>query len=429
MTEEDVVETLNSTESTNEVFTKECLSIVDVFSLNEECNFGVPHTYYEIRTLDEQKPEISYEPEPTMQMLPSTVALMKRKSLYYMGLKRDRFLHFLQLAKKKKLKEVQVMLTLRKLRLKEEFEVLGDLFDLDKTTAEKFFQKTKYKVADLVHMLTSTTTPTTNHLSSDTSESLMKMEQCAKVEPATVCNNGINERNVFDDVEASAAESSDSSIYYDSEADPDVIGENLDSESCTSEDYSDRSFDERLIFSNIGTLTCGLCWKKFETNMSLKNHQKTIHHGGYLCDLCGKKFQVKKSIKRHILTIHAKVKRFCCGTCGERFHDGSALRYHKKVAHLNRSHVRNFECNLCDMKYFNQNALDVHIRAKHTYKAPFECKFEDCGKTFVRAYNCKVHERSHAEDKFVCDICSKEFSFKPYLQTHLRNIHGKMQRF
>lgn len=375
--EENSIEIYDFEESQNEVSTNEFISIVDVRSLNDASNFGEPEVYYEVQSLDEQPTEINTE--PILQMLPLTLALMKRKSLHYMGLHPDRFSLLLELARKQKLSEEKVMLVLRKLRLKEDYETLGDLFDLDKKTAEKYFNQSKFTVAELVGILTPTTASTTK-------KPVFRTEQSVKVEV-------MNEGGEDSDVEPSPFESSASSLYYCSEADPNVKVKNLEAESCESDDYSERSYNEYTNFRNVDTLTCGLCWKKCETNVLLKTHQKTVHQAAYLCDLCGKKFYNKKSIKRHVLWVHAKIMNYRCDTCGERFAYNEALKYHQKSAHLNGSRKRNVKCSSCDMKYFDQRALDLHVRAKHTYKAPFKCKV--CGKTFTRAYNYKVHERTH----------------------------------
>lgn len=156
MVDENSMDPLDSTKSTNDVSTNDFPTIVDAFTLNEEPNIEAPHVYYEIISLDddEQKTEISSE--PILEMLPLTIALMKRKSLHYMGLQADRFSRLLELARtRKSFTEIKIMLTLRKLRLKEDFETLGDLFDLDKTTTEKYFNQTKYRVAELYMRLSS----------------------------------------------------------------------------------------------------------------------------------------------------------------------------------------------------------------------------------------------------------------------------------
>lgn len=375
-----------STKNSNEISTNDFPSIVDVYTLNEEQNLSeAPQVYYEIRTLDDEQ-QTDNNCEPIAEMLPLTIALMKRKSLYYMGLKADSFASLLKNAKSRKMPEMQIMLTLRKLRLKEEFETLGDLFDLDKARTEEYFNRYKYRVAELVGKLTPTAGEPTIQL-----ERVIKVKQNIKPSP-----------NFRDETE-----SSDYSVYYDSEADPDVKAANLGQESCTSEDYSDQNYDddEPKKFVNLDTRTCGLCFEHFETVSLLQRHQKIIHRGAYLCELCGKIYFFKNSMKDHILTVHAKVKE---------------PSYKKKIAHVP---MLNVKCNLCDVKFVDQQALDYHFRAKHTYKAPFKCK--DCGKTFIKENNYKAHEEAHIKDKFVCDICFKEFNFKPYLQTHLKSIHGK----
>lgn len=398
MSDTDAMDILDSTKSKNENSTNKSPTIV--FTLNSESNPDpeAPHVYYEIRTLDDEQ-QTGINCGPISEMLPLTIELMKRKSLYYMGLRAERFSRLLELARQRNMSEIKVMLTMRKLRLKEEFETLGDLFNLDKKTTEEYFHQSKYAVAKLVNKLTTTATTTLTTQRDVALESIIEVEQEIKLESLSSRNNDTNEMNKDDDFESSSIESSD---FDDSVEDPDVKIVNLGSESCTSKDYSDHSYDERRNFLNLRPTCCGLCFENFEATALLKDHQKNIHGGAFLCDLCGKKFFEKKSVKRHVLMLHAKVKRS------------------KKMTQVPK---RNVKCNFCDMIFVDQKSVNAHILGKHTYKAPFKCK--ECGKTFTKESNYKAHERSHAEDTFVCNICSKEFNFKPYLQTHLKNIHGR----
>lgn len=448
-----VFESNDFEESVNEAPTNGYVSIVDISTLtNQTSNFIAPlQVYYEVSNLYEQQPEISCE--PIMPMLPLTVALMKRKSPYYMGLQQSRFLRLLQLASQRsQLSDVMVMITLRKLSLNEEFEALGDLFDIDKTTTEQYFHESKHIVINLVDIL-ATTTPSSIPIEASP-EPLIKMEQFAKVEvpdpmlvePIKLCNDydAANEVNEVeqDEVEPSSPESSAS--YIGSENDPDFQSDDFDSDTTGSLSGSDiertdecticnQLFAHRRLethiqshfnFNNVSSTTCGLCLETFETKLLIRAHQKDTHGGGaYCCDVCGRKFTSKRSVNLHILTKHAELKTFLCDLCGDGFAHHSVLSEHIKRKHVR---LRKYECDLCDKKYLNRKTLEAHICAIHTDKRPFKCTVKGCSKTFNRESSYNYHSRAHAEDKFQCTICSKLFSYKTNLRTHLRNIHGRI---
>lgn len=444
----------NFQECSKKATTNGYVSIVDISTLTNQNTNGhtskhVNFVNYEVSPPVEQQWEINYE--PIMPMLPLTTAMMKRKSPYYMGLQQNQFLQLLQLAHQKQLSDVKVMITLRKLRWNEEFEALGDLFDLDKTTTEHYFDESKHDVINLVDVLC-TTAPNTNHIdSSAVSAVVIKYEECPTIEALDPILLPINENNATntmrtdiddDQFSTKSSESSESSSsYVPSESDPDVMSDDLytdsdeslyaeKTEECSlcNQSCTPRGLQIHLqthsLRLNLNKTTCGLCLQMFETNLLLQSHQRKTHDGNaYGCDICNKQVREKRQLDMHILTTHAKVKTYLCDLCGEGFPYKGTLNFHLKRKHWN---ARNHKCNLCDMKYFTTIALEDHIRAIHTQKRPFKCKIEGCAKTFSRHSVYRSHSRVHALDKFECNICSKQFSFKGNLTAHKKNIHGMM---
>lgn len=328
-----------------------------------------------------------------------------------MGLQPNHFLQLLELAKQEDISDVEVMITLRKLRLNEEFEALSDLFDLDKTTTERYYEESKDRVAHLVDNLdTRDDKDSVQHSSHDrNSNAMVQMEEEEDDDPTE--------------------SSSSSSSYVPSETDPDVMTDDLSEES--NEWFKNRGsslrFRTRPLFRlNLNKTTCGLCLQKFDTNFRLRDHQRQAHDGNsYGCDVCNKTFSQRRQIDRHILFRHAESKTFLCDICGKGFPYQSELTLHLKRTHCTEL-LRRYGCHLCDNKYLTLPTLRDHVRAVHSLERPFVCEFNGCGKSFSRKNVLLNHKRVHAADKFECNLCTKQFSLKGNLKVHKRNIHGMM---
>lgn len=384
-------------------------------------------SYYGIMS----EPQVSVE--PIMPMLPSTTSLMKRKSKYYMGLQPDRFAHLLQLAgQRKQLSDVKFMLTLRKLRLNEEFEVLGDAFDLDKATAEQYYHESKHIVIDIVDL--ESTTPHSSNNFEVVAEPVIKIEVCdtpfvpdpIAVEPSSDYES-TTEMNAADDpdefeIDWPAVTDDDRGFLSD-----DIRKRTAECSVCH-KFYAPRRLNshmESVHFkqTNLNRTICGLCWKECDSVTLLKTHQKDAHGGGsYGCDVCGRIFSSKRYISAHILDKHAQLKTFLCHTCGEGFPVPFLLNEHVKRKHEQRSH----DCHVCDRKFVTAMALKDHICAIHTNQRPYRCEVEGCGKTFNWPSCFKSHKRVHAEDKYECSVCLSRFSFKANLRNHLKTIHNQI---
>lgn len=346
------------------------------------------------------------------------------------------------------LMEMKIMLTLRKHRLNEEFEALGDLFDIDKTTAQQYYAESKNLVSNLFHSLTSSVSSPILQESHDVVENPLQSENVCviKTEPEdeeSSSDSAVKDKYkgfTYDDCDVNSDDfegsSSDESDYSEVESE-DSYFESDELE--TKEKLPKEKVECPICWKNVGRLDyhmetihlnpqhlnktlCGLCFAKFETHLKLRAHQKDIHSGNScVCDVCGKMFQTCSSVKEHILKVHSKVKPFLCDLCGSSFYSASKLKVHTQNAHLQ---IRNHECHLCDRKYKQAPELRAHIRSEHTKERPFKCRFEECGKSFCRSGTRHTHEQMH-KVHFSCEICSKVFSFRHNLRTHCKNIHGK----
>lgn len=83
-------------------------------------------------------------------MLQAALSIMKSHPRHYMGINKS-CLHVIdQLSKRTKLSETKIMLTLRKIRLNEEFQTLADLFDVDRRKASSYFNESVVPIAKCI---------------------------------------------------------------------------------------------------------------------------------------------------------------------------------------------------------------------------------------------------------------------------------------
>lgn len=390
--------------------------------------------FYKLPGVDPPKTEANSE--PIIPMLPATIALMKRRSKYYLGLQPNQFLQLMQLVSDRKIiSDVKLLLTLRKLRLNEEFDVLADAFDMERTTAEQCYHASKHDVIDLVDGLATTKHFATSNHCSTLSEPIIKIETSESMfvsDPIAV--------EAIDDDSTSEPSADDQDDDFEInlpeiETDEDRGFLSHDIRRRTAEcNVCHKLFVPRLLNShmdnvhfNLGNLNrtiCGLCWQEFDTERLLKSHQKDVHGGGScICDICGKLFASKRYLSAHILTKHAQVKTYLCDTCGEGFAVPYLLIDHNKRKHNEPGHA----CHLCEMKFMTALSLRDHIVARHTKERPYKCQFKGCNKTFSWPSSFKSHRRVHlGNEKFECSVCLKRFSFKGNLRNHMKTIHNQI---
>ncbi|XP_044298089.1 transcription factor IIIA isoform X1 [Varanus komodoensis] len=170
----------------------------------------------------------------------------------------------------------------------------------------------------------------------------------------------------------------------------------------------------------------------------------------FVCEYegCGKGFTRSFHLKRHFLT-HTGEKQYVCTAdgCNKKFTTKSNLNKHVGRMHQQRRYVCDFE--KCGKSFKKHQQLKIH-QSQHTGEPRFKCSHEGCGKHFSSPSRLKRHEKihegyacrkddcsfvgktwsellkhrkqSHAEP-LICNVCSKKFSCKGYLKSHLK-IHA-----
>ncbi|XP_059618034.1 gastrula zinc finger protein XlCGF57.1-like [Phlebotomus argentipes] len=198
---------------------------------------------------------------------------------------------------------------------------------------------------------------------------------------------------------------------------------------------------------------CSHCDRSFTQAKTLVNH--TRRHTGekpFTCTECGVNFRQKDGLKRHMLRhLDTPQKVFQCTVCERQLLSKYSFENHMRK-HLDSDQKvitggQKFNCTECSRSFFSQKTLEAHQRA-HAGEAPFKCTYDDCEAAFVRHSGLKTHLKRHeivakstaeipaeAEDnaisyveecvdfpnKFPCNRCSKVFTLKRSLLTHLKN--------
>ncbi|XP_063959856.1 zinc finger protein 420-like [Lytechinus pictus] len=207
--------------------------------------------------------------------------------------------------------------------------------------------------------------------------------------------------------------------------------------------------------------TCGM---RFRDGSHLRTH-KRIHSDSkpFQCRFCGKCFLFASQLMQHELT-HSSLKPYICGVCGRGFNQKAYLRVHERL----HTGEKPYPCRVCGKRFNQMTSRNVHEQ-KHGNWGMYDCK--KCGLSFKRSrdllrhecsglaavngvppmlfqrpihpapvphqqvFPCRQcpevfassselhqHQQSHVLRPFSCDICSKRFTHRSYLEIHVR-IH------
>lgn len=115
-------------------------------------------------------------------------------------------------------------------------------------------------------------------------------------------------------------------------------------------------------------------------------------------------------------SLSGMARSYVCSQCGKTFG-----RLHQfKLHHQSHKRKRTFWCTVCGKNFQCSSHLSIHHRT-HTGEKPYGCG--QCGKRFTQQSSLRVHQRTHSGERpYSCTLCGKTFILMHHLKRH-RIIH------
>ncbi|XP_070774823.1 zinc finger protein 107-like [Enoplosus armatus] len=107
---------------------------------------------------------------------------------------------------------------------------------------------------------------------------------------------------------------------------------------------------------------------------------------------------------------------YVCSQCGKTFGRLHQFKLHQQ----SHKRKRAFWCTVCGKNFQCSSHLSIHHRT-HTGEKPYGCG--QCGKRFTQQSSLRVHQRTHSGERpYSCSLCGKTFILMHHLKRH-RIIH------
>lgn len=169
---------------------------------------------------------------------------------------------------------------------------------------------------------------------------------------------------------------------------------------------------------------CKICNKKLSTKYHLTEHVKNFHPNRlnlFKCTICEKKYLNNLYLEQHIKNKHSKgqTEYFECDFDGKVFERRSSLYIHMHV------HIPKVKCKICQ-KELKPQSLNQHLISFHASTKEFEC--EICSKGFKSKMYLDLHSKTHNK-VHECNICNKTFPLKTNLKKHKMEVHENLRAF
>ncbi|EDW16408.2 zinc finger protein weckle [Drosophila mojavensis] len=163
--------------------------------------------------------------------------------------------------------------------------------------------------------------------------------------------------------------------------------------------------------------TCNICHKELSSENGLRYHIERVHmkKKPFVCDVCGKRVRTVSELKEHML-VHTDDRPFVCPICGAAFKNKKRLNIH------NQTHGEpSYECEICGKKLQTRAIWNKHKNV-HTNERRFKCSI--CGTATKNSTALKIHLLSHTGLRpYSCKYCNKDFASGANCRDHKIRKH------
>lgn len=104
---------------------------------------------------------------------------------------------------------------------------------------------------------------------------------------------------------------------------------------------------------------CIPCNRSFDSDTSLKQHQRTSLAHAFNCMPCNRRFNSEEALQQHLRKSPAHAPSFDCDDCDRSFDSEDALQQHLRDS---PAHAPSFDCDDCDRSFDSEEALQQHLR-------------------------------------------------------------------
>ena len=173
---------------------------------------------------------------------------------------------------------------------------------------------------------------------------------------------------------------------------------------------------------------CHECDLRFYGLMDLKKHTTEVHGHSireWKCKKCGISFPSSKLYRFHFKEEHeSDIPRIKCPYCKYTSNritiNNHIYNTHKDMRKLHPEIAARYKCDHCEETFHGKGSKGNHMKVKHTANAV--CP--ECSKVCPSIISLQHHMQGHLGNQFVCELCSKGFKLKDYLQRHVDRVHN-----
>ena len=108
--------------------------------------------------------------------------------------------------------------------------------------------------------------------------------------------------------------------------------------------------------------------------------------------------------------------RFFCLHCPNNYKTANGC-YKHELKHKAKRYI----CEMCSKGFTFPEELMLHIKI-HTKKDMYQCT--NCPRWYTSNNNMLAHQATHQNKVFQCTVCRKKFNTKPNFDQHTRGCHG-----